>query len=292
MATILITGTSKGIGMETALTFGRAGHQVAATVRNPEKATALTNIIKSEKLPIRIYKMDVDNDGSVSTTTQTIMKEMGPIDVLVNNAGIEGMGSVEETPVSVFRAIMETNYFGAIRCVQAILPSMRKRQNGCIINITSVAGRIASPSMSPYSASKFALESLSEILAQEVKSFGIRVAIVEPGIIDTEMARHVTVTPGPSSYSHQQRLSALFTASLKNPVAPTIVADKILGIVVSGTTQLRHPVGPDALPFLGWRQSMSDEAWINLCSLDDDAWYKRVSSDFGMDIHPPTMSTV
>ena len=292
MATTLITGTSKGIGMATALSFGRAGHQVAATMRSPEKATELSRIIKSENLPIRVYSMDVDNDASVITTTGAITKELGPIDVLINNAGIEGMGSVEETPISSFRAIIETNYFGVIRCVQAILPSMRKRQSGCVINVSSVAGRIASPSMSPYSASKFALESLSEILAQEVRSFGIRVAIVEPGIIDTEMARHVTVTPGPSSYTHQQRLSALFTASLKNPVSPTIVAEKILDIVVSGTLELRHPVGPDALPFLGWRQSMSDEAWISLGSLDDDAWYKRVSADFGMAIHPPTMSTV
>jgi len=291
MATILITGSSKGIGMETALTFGRAGHQVAATMRNLEKAAALSTIVKTENLPIRIFQMDVDSDASVTTTTKAIIQELGPIDVLVNNAGIEGMGAVEETPLAVFRAVMETNYFGVIRCIQAILPSMRKRQSGCIINVASVAGRIASPSMSSYSASKFALESLSEILAQEVRSFGVRVAIVEPGIIDTEMARHVTVTPGPSSYSHQQRLSALFTASLKNPVPPTIVADKILEIVASGTTALRHPVGPDALPFIGWRQSMSDEAWVELGSLDDEAWYKRVSADFGMNIHPPTILT-
>ncbi|MEP6844685.1 MAG: SDR family NAD(P)-dependent oxidoreductase, partial [Panacibacter sp.] len=173
-----------------------------------------------------------------------------------------------------------------IRCVQAVLPEMTKHCSGCIINITSVAGRIASPAMSAYSASKFALESLSEILAQEVKSFGIRVAIVEPGIINTSMAQHITVKPEASRYSHADRLSALFTASLKNPVPPSVVADKILELASIETSQLRHPVGPDALPFLGWRQSMNDEEWVDLGSLEDDAWYNRVEADFSMEIRP------
>jgi short-subunit dehydrogenase len=161
---------------------------------------------------------------------------------------------------------------------------MRKRRSGCIINITSVAGRIASPAMSAYSASKFALESLSEILASEVKSFGIHVAIIEPGIIDTSMARHITVKPEASKYSHAERLSALFTASLKKPVSPTIVADKILEIAQNGTEQLRHPVGPDAIPFFEWRKSMSDEEWVALGALDDAAWYERIESDFSMEL--------
>ena len=286
MATILITGTSKGIGFAAALAFGRAGHKVAATMRNPDHAPELSNVAAKEKLPIMVYAMDVDSDASVREGIALISKEAGPIDVLVNNAGIERMGSVEELSLSEFRAVMETNYFGVIRCTQAVLPAMTKRRSGCIINIASIAGRIASPSMSSYSASKFALESLSEILAQEVKALGIRVAIVEPGIIDTEMARHITVAPGASHYSHQARLAALFTASLKNPVPPSLVADKILETAVNGTWQLRHPVGPDALPFIGWRQSMSDEAWVDLGALSDDAWYKRIESDFGMEVRP------
>lgn len=286
MTTVLITGTSKGIGLETALAFGRKGHQVAAAMRNPEAAPELAQIAAREKLPITIYKMDVDSDSSVHEGIDQITKKMGPIDVLVNNAGIERMGSIEEIPVKEFQAVMNTNYFGVIRCVQAVLPSMRQRRSGCIINIASVAGRIASPSMSAYSASKYALESLSEILAQEVKSFGIHVAIVEPGIIDTHMAQHITVPNHASNYSHQTRLAALFTASLKNPVPPTIVADKILEISTSGTWQLRHLVGPDAAPFIGWRQSMSDEAWVDLGALNDDAWYDRIKADFGMEVRP------
>jgi NAD(P)-dependent dehydrogenase (short-subunit alcohol dehydrogenase family) len=286
MATVLITGTSKGIGLETALAFARAGYKVAAAMRNPAAAPELANTASKENLDITIYKIDVDSDASVNDGVDRINKEMGPIDVLVNNAGIERMGTVEELKLDDFRAVMETNYFGVIRCVQAVLSGMRKRGSGCIINIASVAGRIASPAMSAYSATKFALESLSEILAQEVKSFGIRVAIVEPGIINTSMAQHITVKPEASDYSHAGRLSALFTASLKNPVPPTIVADKILEIVQSETDQLRHPVGPDAMPFLGWRQSMSDEEWVALGALEDDAWYARVKADFTREFRP------
>ena len=285
MATVLITGTSKGIGLEAALSFGRDGHKVAAAMRNPEKAPPLANLARHENLPIAIYKMDVDSDVSVREGIDRITKELGPVEVLVNNAGIERMGSVEELSLAEFRAVMETNYFGVIRCVQAVLPTMRKKRSGCIINVASVAGHIASPSMSAYSASKFALESLSEILAQEVKSFGIHVAIVEPGIIDTPMAQHITIANSASNYPHQTRLAALFTESLKNPVPPSLVANKILEIYVNETWQLQHLVGPDAAPYLGWRQSMTDEAWVDLGALDDNAWRDRIKADFGWDLH-------
>ena len=126
--------------------------------------------------------MDVDSDESVKEAINLIQNEHGPIDVLVNNAGIECHGSIEELDFSDFRAVMETNYFGPIRCIQAVLPQMRTRKNGCIINVTSVAGRISCSPLGSYSASKFALEALSESLAQEVKTFNIRVAVVQPGI--------------------------------------------------------------------------------------------------------------
>ena len=253
-------------------------------MRNPNGIAELEKTAAAESLAITVYPMDVDSDKSVKEGVDQIIKELGPIDVLVNNAGIERMGNIGELPLSGFREVMETNYFGVIRCIQAVLPAMIHRRNRCIINVTSVSGRIASPSMSAYSASKFALEALSETLAQEVKASGIRVAIVEPGIIDTSMARHITVDPGTSNYTHQQRLAALFTASLKNPVSSTVVADKILEIAENNTWQLRHPVGPDALPFLGWRQSMSDEAWVDLGLMEDDAWYDRIEADFSMKV--------
>jgi NAD(P)-dependent dehydrogenase (short-subunit alcohol dehydrogenase family) len=286
MSTILITGTSTGIGLATALAFGRAGHRVAATMRNPGAAPTLAATATREQLPITVVTMDVDGDASVRDGIARIEQEIGPIDVLVNNAGIERMGSVEELPLAAFRAVMETNYFGVIRCTQAVLPGMRARQRGCIINVSSVAGQIAASPMAAYTASKFALESLSECLAQETKAFGVRVAIVEPGIIDTQMARHIGVELAPSPYPQQRRIAGLFAAVLQAPVSPAVVADKIVEIAAGDTDQLRHPVGPDAEPFLGWRRSMSDQEWVALGALDDEAWYARIQADFGVDARP------
>ena len=286
MASVLITGTSSGIGLATALAFGRAGHTVYATMRNPSRAPELAQIAATEKLPIIISAIDVDSDASVKERVGRILKEGGPLDVLVNNAGIERTGSVEELPLADFRAVMETNYFGPIRCIQAVLPKMRERRNGCIINMTSVAGRIACSPLAPYTASKFALEALSESLAQELKPFNIRVAVVQPGIIDTAMARRIETPHAPSLYPQQRRFAGMFAASLKNPASPSVVGEKVLEIVDSGTWQLRHPVGPDAAPFLAWRNAMNDEEWVDWGALDTDAWYRRVESDFGMDARP------
>jgi len=286
MGSVLITGTSSGIGLATALAFGRAGHKVHATMRNPSRAPALAEIAARERLPIAVSAMDVDSDASVAEGIGRLLRDGAPLDVLVNNAGIERAGSVEELALADFRAVMETNYFGAIRCIQAVLPGMRERRNGCIINIASVAGRIACSPLAPYTASKFALEALSEVLAQEVKAFNIRVAIVEPGIIDTAMARRIGTPETPSPYPQQRRNAALFAASLENPASPSVVAGRVVEIADSGTCQLRHPVGPDAAPFLGWRNAMSDEEWVAFGALDDDAWYRRVKADFGLDARP------
>jgi NAD(P)-dependent dehydrogenase (short-subunit alcohol dehydrogenase family) len=286
MASVLITGTSTGIGLATALTLGRAGHHVYATMRDPSRSPELSQKTAQEKLPIKISVMDVDSDTSVKTAIAEIQKEAGQIDVLVNNAGVERNGSIEELPLSEFRAVMETNYFGVIRCIQALLPSMRQRRSGSIINIASVAGHIANSPLAPYTASKFALEALSEVLAGEMKTFNVRVAIVEPGIIDTPMARRLKEPSHESPYAQQKRFAHLFAASLKQPAQPSLVADKVLEIIDGGTWQLRHPVGPDALPLLGWRKSMTDEEWVDLNAADDDTWYTRVERDFGMAIRP------
>jgi NAD(P)-dependent dehydrogenase (short-subunit alcohol dehydrogenase family) len=282
MASVLITGASRGIGLETALAFGRAGYLVHATMRNPSKSPHLAQIAADEGLPIKVGSMDVDSDASVSKA----ISAMGSIDVLVNNAGVGPTGSVEELPFSEFRAVIETNYFGALRCIQALVPQMRQRKSGCIINVTSVAGRIASPPLTPYMASKWALEALSEGLAGEMKAFGVRVAIVEPGVIDTAMARHAGETPATSAYPQPARFARLFIAMLKDPVPPSVVADKILEIAQSGTWQLRHPVGPTAIPFLQWRAGFSDEEWVDLNASDDETWYSRIQRDFGLDTRP------
>ena len=285
MSSVLVTGCSSGIGLATALTLARAGHDVCATMRNPDRATTLRTHIEKENLPISILALDVDSDESVADAVSAVRSRAGSIDVLVNNAGIERIGSIEELPFEAFRSSMETNYFGSLRCIRACLPDMRERRSGCIINVASVAGHIACSPMAAYTASKFALEALCEVLAQEVKPFNIRVAIVEPGIIDTPMARRIE-TPPASHYPHSVRFGAMFTASLANPTPPSLVADKIRDIIESGTWQLRHPVGPDAEPFLGWRASLTDEEWVSWGALDDDAWYERVRADFGLEARP------
>jgi NAD(P)-dependent dehydrogenase (short-subunit alcohol dehydrogenase family) len=286
MASVLVTGTSSGIGMAIAIAFGRAKHRVHATMRDPRRGSALRRAVEEEKLPVTISALDVDSDLSVKEAVDRIAREAGPIDVLVNNAGIAPTGSVEETPLSVFRQAMETNYFGVVRCVQAVLPAMRQRRSGCIINISSIAGRVSSAPLTPYAATKFALEGFSDGLAQEVKPFNIRVAVVQPGIIDTPAARTIAETENLSPYPQQRRVSALFAGSLQSPRPATLVADKVLEIAESGTWQLRHPVGPDAAPFLEYRKSMSDEDWVDWGALGDDAWYERVKTDFGLDARP------
>ncbi len=277
MASVLITGCSKGIGFETALAFARAGHKVYATMRNPSQSPQLGEIATREKLPLSVRVMDVDSDQSVRDAMAAIQKE-GPIDVLVNNAGIERAGSVEELPLAEFRAVMETNYFGAIRCIQAVVPQMRQRCSGCIINVTSVGGRIASPPLTPYNASKWALEALSEGLAGELKAFGVRVNIIEPGIIDTAMARRVGESGNHSLYPHRERIAVAFSESLKNPVLPSVVAQKILEVATNGTWQLRHLVGPDAAPLLQWRAGFTDEQWVEMQGVDDETWRRSRAS--------------
>lgn len=283
MSSVLVTGTSSGIGLDTALVLGRAGHAVYATMRNLDRGLYLRETIEKEKLQVSILAMDVDSDESVAATVSTVRSQAGFVDVLVNNAGVECSGSIEELSLEDFRATMETNYFGALRCIRALLPEMRRRRSGCIINVSSIAGRIAASPHAPYAASKFALEALSEALAQEGKPFNIRVAIVEPGLIDTPMARRIAAPPGESHYPQGRRFAGLFKASLEKPTPPSLVAETIREIIENGTWQLRHPAGPDAIPFLGWRASMTDEEWITWGALDDEAWYDRVQNDFGLD---------
>ncbi len=282
MANVLITGASSGIGLATALELGRAGHRVFATMRDPSRAPQLQQIAARERLPIEVRTLDVDSDESVRACFANLG---GPLDVLVNNAGIEHHGSVEEMPIEAFAAIMNTNYLGAVRCIKAVLPGMREARKGCIVNITSVAGRIATSPLGAYSASKFALESISEALAGEVKPFNIRVAIVEPGIQDTKLARAIE-NPPQSIYRQPGRFAGLFRAALANPTPPGTTAVVVRQIIESGTWQLRHPSGPDAAAFLGWRAGMSDEQWVDWSAQDDEAWYEQVQSEFGLNARP------
>jgi len=281
MKTVLITGTSRGIGRETAFVFARRGYKVFATMRNPERAADFKQQMEDESLPIHIYQMDVNSDDSVKQCIDKINKEHGNIDFMINNAGIERHGSVEEVPMEDFKIVIDTNFFGVVRCMKAVLTTMRKNNNGCIINIGSVAGKIALSPLVPYCASKFALEAITEALAQEVKPFNIRVHLVEPGIINTDMAyglSHKNI----SLYPQVRRFPGFYVETLKTPTPTALVAEKILEIAESGTWQFRHPVGTNAEPFLNWRATMNDEEWIKWNAQEDKEWYNAVESTFGM----------
>lgn len=284
MSTIVVTGASRGIGMATALVLTRAGHNVIATMRDPAGSPELRQIAATERLPIRIEAMDVDSDASVKDCFSRIHSG-ADVDALVNNAGVGRLGAVEETPLAEFQRCMETNYFGPLRCIQAVAPRMRASGRGIIVNVTSIAGKVSFAPMAPYAASKFALEALSEALAQEMKPFGVRMAIIEPGIIDTQMARSVEGYPRSAVYPQTRRIAGMFRAALANGAAtPEMVGEKIREVIESGCWQLRHAAGPDAQPLMGWRASMSDEQWADWGALEDDAWIAAMKRDFGMDI--------
>jgi len=254
-------------------------------MRNPAQTPELSQIAAKEKLPIKILTMDVDNDASVSKAVAQILTKAGRIDVLVNNAGVQGSGPVEEIPLAEFRRVMETNYFGVLRCIQAILPSMREQRDGHIINVSTIGGRITGFSQGPYCGSKFALEAVSEILAGEVKAFGIRIAIIEPGVTETPIFGKRRNISSNSLYPQERRMNAIFDAGRKLQVPPSIVADKIVEIVQSKTWKLRHPTGPDAEPFLQYRASISDEEWVNLHAMESDKEFAAVvKQTFGMDL--------
>ncbi len=284
MSNIVITGASRGIGLATALELARAGHQVVATMRHPAGSPELGEQADKEKLSIRIETVDVDSDESVKQAFGRILAH-GPVDVLVNNAGIERTGAIEEAPLADFRTCMETNYFGVIRCIQAVIPTMRARGSGAIINVTSIAGKLSPSPFGPYSASKFALEAVSEALAGELRAFGVRVAIVEPGIIDTRMARNIEGMGSSKVYPQGRRWSALFEGTFAAGAGqPQVVGQKVREIVESGTWRLRHPVGTNAEALLAWRASMSDENWVQWSAQSDSDWLKAVKADFGMDL--------
>lgn len=285
MSTVLITGCSTGIGFATAEFLARNGHTVYATMRTPQRTPQLAQLAEQDTLPITVLPMDVDSDESVAAAITEVLHQAGHIDVLVNNAGIGPVGAVEETPLSVFQAIMQTNYFGALRCIQAVLPGMRERGNGCIINISSVAGKLYSPFHSAYCASKAALEALSECLAGEVGPLGIRVALIQPGVIDTPIITKMDGVPANTNYPNQARLLAYLTTSAAHHVPASVVADVVQTIITTEQSTFRHPTGADGPILLGWRGSLSDEDWIASSGIDDESWIAGMAQ-MGMDVRP------
>src|SRR5262249_12443018 len=187
MPVTLVTGTSTGIGFATALYLAKHGHTVVATMRSLAKAGPLEMAARDQGARLVVRELDVTSQASIDRALAATRETEGAIDVLVNNAGIGGATPLQPTPEDGHPPIVETNDWGPIRMIQVVLPSMRERRSGCIVNVTSIAGRIAPPNQIAYSASKHALAAASEALAQEVAAFGVRVAIIEPGVIQTAL---------------------------------------------------------------------------------------------------------
>ncbi len=264
MAVVLITGCSSGIGLATARHFARLGDEVHAGVRHPSTAWELTAAIESDKLKIAPLTLDVDDDASVRRGVQEVIARSGRIDVLVNNAGIGGGGPIEDVPIEFAKSMFETNYFGTIRMIQAVLPGMRERRSGAIVNVSSIAGRLAIAGHGHYSAVKHALEAASEALAQEVLAFGIRVAVVEPGVVVTPIFSNARRFADPASpyRVHVHRLLLFYQMQMKMPSQPSDVAAVIYEAVTTREPKLRWLVGEDARRLTAGRQRLSDEEYV------------------------------
>jgi len=289
MPVTLVTGTSTGIGYATALHFARHGHRVVATMRNLAKAEPLEAVARDEKLPVVVGELDVTRQESIDRAMAETVAQQGPIDVLVNNAGIGGATPLELTPEDEHRAMFEANYWGPIRMIRVVLPSMRERRTGCIVNVTSIAGRIATPNQIAYSASKFALGAASEALAHEMAAFGVRVAIIEPGVIQTaifENSAGATRYDKNSPYRQiMRRNGKLFAAGFRNPGRAETVAEVIFEAVTTERPRLRYLVGTDAEGMAAGRARISDEEWVAMGGGLDDAEYNaRFKRYFGIEL--------
>lgn len=183
---ILITGATRGIGRETALHLARRGHQVLATGRAPDLLKALAKEADAASLPILVMPLDVTDEKAIQSVVSRATADMGGLDALVNNAGYGISGAYEELTLDEVMAIFETNFFSALRLSHAVLPAMRKQHHGTIVNVGSVAGMIAVPMEGAYSATKFALRAMSRSMRMELSAFGVRVVLIEPGVVHTD----------------------------------------------------------------------------------------------------------
>ncbi|HWC67594.1 MAG TPA: SDR family oxidoreductase [Acidimicrobiales bacterium] len=290
MSTVsVVTGANSGIGRATAIHLAQQGHRVFGTVRSVERAAKAVAMAEEAGVDVRLVELDVADDESVRRGFAEIVDDAGPVDVLVNNAGVGGNAVAEECPPALYLDVMNVNLCGAVRCTQLVLPAMRERASGAIVNITSIAGRIAALAQSPYVASKWALEGWSEALAQEVAPFGIRVAIIEPGVTKSAIfPKNVDAPNATGAYdSHYRRMFQFYAAGLAQATDPFEVARVIHDAVTTDSPRLRYPVSWGGTELTEGRRRISDEDWVELGAVaDDDAYYDRFRELFDLDIAP------
>ena len=213
----VVTGSSSGIGLETCLLFARNGIRTYATMRNLSKADSVKKIAEKEEIPLKVIHMNVNKCDSIAEVFEKICDEDGSIDILVNNAGFGLFGALEDLLMEDIKKQFETNFFGAIRTIQQVLPIMRKRC-GTIVNISSLSGYIGFPAQSVYVSTKFALEGLSESLAYEVEQYGIKVVLIEPGVVNTKFVENILIP------DNTQSISSTLLTSLSPSASSTVTS--------------------------------------------------------------------
>ena len=288
MEICLITGTSTGIGQATALHLARRGYKVYATMRKTAKGDKLRAAADQEDLPLVIETLDVSDNQSIMDCVARINEAEERIDVLINNAGLSSSSPVETYPEEEHRALFEANYWGPVKLTQTVLPGMRKRRKGAIVNVSSLLGRIAWANQAAYCASKFAIEAFSESLAQDVVPFGIRVCIIEPGVTASAIFDNTPV--------HFDRFSPYKPAMRRNgrfynvgvPVATPAekLAETIEKAFTAEPPKLRHAVGFGVQAIAG-RRAMFDEEFIALGAMVDSEYYQTLRDRLGLDLEPP-----
>ncbi len=285
----VVTGANSGIGRAAAIHLASQGFVVYGTVRSLDKAAKLLVMAEHAGVTIKLVELDVASDKLVADGFARILAETdGVVDVLVNNAGVGGNAVAEECTPRMFHEVMNINLCGAVRCQSHVLPGMRKRGRGTIVNITSVVGRLAALAQSPYVASKWALEGLSEEMAQELAPFGIRVAIIEPGVTKSAIfAKNVDAPNQTGAYdAAYRRMFQMYAAGLSNATDPFEVGKIIHHAITTDQPKLRYPVSWGGRELVEGRAAMTDEQWVALGAIaDDDDYYAAFADKFGLQIN-------
>jgi NAD(P)-dependent dehydrogenase (short-subunit alcohol dehydrogenase family) len=283
----VVTGANSGIGRATAIHLAGQGHRVVGTVRSIAKADKLKIMADEAGVYVELFELDVADDDSVRDGFERILATTGRVDHLVNNAGIGGNAVAEECPTDLYLSVMNVNLCGAVRCIQAVLPQMRERGGGTIVNITSVAGRIAALAQSPYVTSKWAFEGFSEGLAQELAPFGIRVVIIEPGVTKSAIfAKNIDAPNSTGVYdAHYRRMFQFYMTGMANATDPFEVGAVIHEAITTDTPRLRYPVSWGGAELAELHDRIDDSDWIAMGAIEEDeAYYERFHSVFGLDL--------
>jgi len=285
--TCIVTGANSGIGRSTAITLAKNDYTVFATMRSLERGEKLRGIAQELNLVIKTVELDVSDTDSVNQGINEILNQTDQIDVLINNAGVGSNAVIEDVDIESDKSVFETNFWGVVRCIQAVLPTMRLQKSGHIIQVSSIAGRVGLPAQPIYSASKWALEGLSENLAHDLSSFGVRVSIIEPGVTRTAiLGKNNTVPQNDDFENIYARMLDMYMQGIEANIRPEAVSETILQCLESSSKQLRWPVAWGAETMVNARHdgSVSDEEWIKIGSLvnNREEWVRSFRKAFNL----------